>query len=68
MGSGAEGDDAGCMDIDVESSAMTNGLPVWRLQLPVGTRSDAPAAYVRVGGLSVERLEQRYRRDHPAAI
>ena len=27
-----------------------------------GEAADAPAAFVRVGGLTVERLEQRYRR------
>ena len=41
---------------------MTNALPVHRLELPVGAREDAPAAYVRAPGLSVERLEQSYAR------
>lgn len=52
----------GCLDVDLESSAFTNALPVHRLALAVGTASDAPAAYVRAVDLSVERLEQRYAR------
>ena len=52
----------GCVDVDLEGSAFTNSLPVRRLALQVGEAADAPAAYVRVGGAHVERLEQRYRR------
>jgi uncharacterized protein len=52
----------GCLDVDLESSAMTNALPVHRLQLPVGEGADAPAAYVRAASLAVERLEQTYQR------
>ena len=52
----------GCMDVDLESSAMTNALPVHRLDLPVGGTADAPAAYVRALDLTAERLEQVYRR------
>src|SRR4051812_7325218 len=46
----------GCMDVDLESSACTNTLPVHR------DASEAPAAYVRVDG-TVERLEQTYRQE-----
>jgi uncharacterized protein len=52
----------GCMDVDLESSAMTNALPVHRLNLRVGEAADAPAAYVRAVGLTAERLEQVYLR------
>lgn len=52
----------GCLDVDLESSAMTNALPVHRLGLPVAARAPAPAAYVRAVGLAVERLEQTYAR------
>lgn len=57
----------GCHDIDLESSAMTNALPVRRLRLAGGARADAPAAYVRAAGLGVERLDQSYElvRDKP---
>ena len=50
----------GCLDVDLESSALTNAFPVRRLGLAVDERADAPAAYVRAIDLAVERLEQRY--------
>ena len=50
----------GCLDVDLESSSLTNALPVHRLGLEVGQRAEAPAAYVRALDLDVERLEQRY--------
>jgi hypothetical protein len=50
----------GCLDVDLESSSMTNAFPVRRLGLRVGDRAAAPAAYVRALDLSVERLEQQY--------
>jgi hypothetical protein len=52
----------GCLDVDLESSAMTNALPVRRMGLAPGTRSAAPAAYVRAATPAVERLEQTYLR------
>jgi hypothetical protein len=52
----------GCLDVDLESSAMTNAMPVHRLGLPVGGRATAPAAYVRAVDLAVQRLEQSYAR------
>jgi uncharacterized protein len=52
----------GCLDVDLESSAVTNTLPVHRLRLAAGGSADAPAAYVRALDLSVDRLEQTYRR------
>ena len=48
----------GCLDVDLESSAMTNALPVRRLALAVAARASAPAAYVRAADLAVDRLEQ----------
>lgn len=56
----------GCLDVDLESSALTNALPVHRLDLDHGHEADAPAAYVRALDLCVERLEQHYVRldDH----
>jgi hypothetical protein len=50
----------GCLDVDLESSALTNAFPVHRLGLEIGQEADAPAAYVRAIDLTVERLEQRY--------
>lgn len=52
---------AGCLDIDLESSALTNAFPVHRLGLEPGEQASVPAAYVRATDLAVERLEQRYR-------
>ena len=52
----------GCLDVDLESSSLTNAFPVRRLGLAVGDRAEAPAAYVRAGDLRVERLDQRYLR------
>ena len=52
----------GCLDVDLESSAMTNAFPVHRMGLAISARSEAPAAYVRAVGLAVERLEQTYER------
>ena len=52
----------GCMDVDLESSAMTNAFPVHRMNLRADQAADAPAAYVRALDLTAERLEQGYRR------
>jgi len=50
----------GCLDVDLESSALTNAFPVHRLTRPAGVRAEAPAAFVRALDLVVERLEQTY--------
>ena len=52
----------GCLDIDLESSALTNTLPVHRLAMATGARAETPAAYVRAVGLRTERLDQSYTR------
>lgn len=52
----------GCVDLDLESSACTNTLPVHRLRLAVGQSADASAAFVRADDLRIERLDQRYER------
>ena len=52
----------GCLDVDLEASAMTNALPVRRMALPPGGTAAAPAAYVRAVGLAVDRLGQTYAR------
>jgi uncharacterized protein len=54
---------AGCLDVDLEASALTNALPVHRLDLSVGSEAKAPAVYVRALDAAVERLEQSYRRE-----
>jgi hypothetical protein len=50
-----------CPDVDLESSAVTNALPIARLALAVGESGQALAAWVRAD-LTVERLEQTYTR------
>lgn len=57
----------GCLDVDLEASALTNALPIHRLRPAVGDQVQAPAAYVRIMGLRVERLEQTYRRTADSA-
>jgi hypothetical protein len=52
----------GCLDVDLESSAMTNAFPVHRMGLQIGATAAAPAAYVRAADLVVERLDQDYTR------
>ncbi len=51
----------GCLDVDLESSAVTNTLPVHRLDLSPGRTHQAPAAFVGAGDLGVRRIEQDYR-------
>ncbi|QWF80073.1 putative glycolipid-binding domain-containing protein [Amycolatopsis sp. CA-230715] len=53
----------GCLDVDLESSAVTNALPVHRLGLADGASAEAPAAYVRALDLGVTSLAQTYRAD-----
>lgn len=50
----------GCLDVDLESSSLTNAFPMHRLGLRPGEAADAPAAYVRALDLDIARLEQRY--------
>ena len=52
----------GCLDVDVETSCLTNTFPVHRLALAGGEAAEASAAYVRGADLAVLRLEQTYRR------
>ena len=50
----------GCLDVDLESSACTNTLPVHRLASVATGVHEAPAAYVSVLDPAVERLDQTY--------
>ncbi|MFI5694563.1 putative glycolipid-binding domain-containing protein [Kribbella sp. NPDC051586] len=50
----------GCLDVDFESSAVTNTLPIHRLPFVVGETLEVPAAFVQADDLSVIRIEQRY--------
>jgi len=61
-----DGDNAahldGCLDVDLEASAVTNALPVHRLSLAPGEHAAAPAAYIRLAKRKIERLDQLYTR------
>ncbi len=50
----------GCVDVDLESSAVTNTLPVHRIPFALGAPVQVPAAFVRADDLEVERIHQTY--------
>lgn len=50
----------GCVDVDFESSSVTNTVPVHRVEFVPGEAVTAPAAFVRADDLRVHRMEQRY--------
>jgi hypothetical protein len=52
----------GCLDVDLEGSAMTNAFPVRRLHTGTDERVNVPAAFIRVTSGPVERLDQQYQR------
>ena len=52
----------GCVDIDLNFTPATNLIQLRRLALAVGSQSDAPAAWFRVPGFSLQLLPQSYRR------
>jgi hypothetical protein len=53
---------AGCLDLDLNFSPVTNLLPIRRLDLPVGESAEVTAAWLRFPGFSLEPLKQRYSR------
>ena len=57
----------GCIDIDLESSALTNTIFLHRVQPSTMGLHDAPAAFLRCAPLRLERIEQTYRRTTRAA-
>ena len=56
----ARADLTGCVDVDFESSAVTNTLPLHRLEFTVGEPMRVPAVFVQANDLGVIRLEQEY--------
>jgi len=52
----------GCIDVDLGFSPSTNSLPIHRLKLAVGESAQVRAAWVKFPGLTVEVLEQTYKR------
>jgi hypothetical protein len=53
---------AGCTDVDLGITPSTNTLAIRRLAMPVGSRSEIHAAWVRFPQLDVSRAAQSYRR------
>ncbi len=53
---------AGCLDVDLEVTPLTNALPVNRLRLPEGGVAEIVAAWVHFPQLEVEAAPQRYER------
>ncbi len=56
----ARPDLAGCTDIDIMASPLTNTLPVRRLDFAEGLPRRIAVAYIRVPDLTVTRQEQEY--------
>ena len=52
----------GCTDVDLNFSPSTNLLPIRRLNLAVGQRSEVHAAWLRFPNFTLERLDQIYTR------
>jgi uncharacterized protein len=55
-------DVAGCIDLDLNFSPLTNTLPIRRLNLVVGHGANVRAAWLRFPSFKLEPLEQVYRR------
>ena len=53
---------AGALDIDLNWTPATNLLPIRRLDLPIGGEAAVRAAWLRFPTLSLEPLDQVYRR------
>ena len=53
---------AGCIDIDISATPFTNALPIRRLSLAPGERTDLSMVYLRVPALDVETDGQGYTR------
>lgn len=53
---------AGCLDVDLEVTPLTNALPVNRLQLAEGGEGEIMAAWVHFPRLNLEAGAQRYQR------
>ena len=57
---------AGCVDLDLNFSPVTNLLPVRRLSLAPGDEATVRAAWLRFPSFALEPIDQSYRRTGPA--
>jgi hypothetical protein len=53
---------AGCIDLDLNFSPLTNTLPIRRLNLNIGEKAEVRAAWLKFPGFQIEPLEQSYSR------
>ena len=53
---------AGCIDIDIWPTPLTNSFPIWRSQLRVGERREFRMAWVSAPELTVQARPQAYMR------
>ena len=53
---------AGCVDVDLELTPITNSLPVNRLNLAVGQVAEIAVAWIRFPSLEIVRARQSYER------
>ena len=51
---------AGCTEIDIRITPLTNTLPIRRLGLSEGESAEVKAVYIRVPELTMEPMRQRY--------
>jgi hypothetical protein len=51
---------AGCIDVDLSSTPLTNTLPIRRLGLAPGMIRDVMVAYIKIPELTVSAVAQRY--------
>jgi uncharacterized protein len=55
---------AGCLDLDLSFTPATNLLPIRRLALPIGEKAAVRSAWLTFPALTLEPLDQEYRRTH----
>jgi uncharacterized protein len=55
---------AGCLDVDLSFTPATNLLPIRRLALPIGEKAAVRSAWLTFPALTLEPLDQLYRRTH----
>jgi uncharacterized protein len=53
---------AGCLDVDLELTPITNSLPVNRLDLAIGQVEEIAVAWIRFPSLEIVRARQSYER------